>query len=250
MFFLGCLSGGCNSGNPLREVALGISAAATVGRVASLVVAANGGQAACVAASQSCTNFPCDTSATITLGADCPLPLGGAASGTISVTAHFTSANDATLSATLESVAITGGKNVALADVTQITATRSGNMTSVQYTGSNAQARSGADSAAVGAASNWDVTIDSVGTDAASDDRLAISATSAAASAGLGTSAKTLTLSDVVVDPSCALNPISGSGSQTEVSGFIPSIDQISFHSACDGKALFSGNLENFDLVP
>ena len=245
---------GCGSSNPLRETALGLSAAASIGRSVQLALDAVPGTevSSCVQVTQGCNNnYPCDATATVNLGADCPLPLGGAASGTVAVTGHFTSATDATLAATF--VGVTVGEKpqpIALASITAVTATESANSVTVTYVGENAQARSGEDSTSVGAASSWTIAIDTKGTPAATDDVLTVTASSASAAAGLGTTAKAATLANVVIDPSCPLNPIGGTGSITEVSGFIPSIRNISFHSACDGKGEVNGHAYEFDVTP
>jgi hypothetical protein len=75
-------------------------------------------------------------------------------------------------------------------------------------------------------------------------------ASSAAGAAGLGASAKAATLTGVVVDPSCGTNPIAGSGTITEVSGFIPTIENLAFHTTCDGTGAVNGHAYPFDVTP
>jgi hypothetical protein len=244
----------CGAGdNPLRETALGISTAAAIGRSVQLGLdAVSGAQVAgCVQVTQACSTYPCDGAATLSLGGGCPLPLGGAAAGTVTVMGRFTSSTDATFSATFADVtAGAEAKPIALANVTTVSARRSGNTVEVKYTGSTAAARAGLTAASIGAASSWTIDVDTRGTPDPTDDLFTIDSSSASGSAGLGASAKAATLDRVIVDPSCALNPIAGEGSITEVSGFIPRIDKIAFHAECDGKGLVNGRAWAFDTTP
>lgn len=243
---------GCGGSNPLHETALGITAATSIGRSVQLaMLAVPGTQAAgCVQVTQACSSYPCDGAATVSLGGDCPLPLGGTTAGTVSVTGHFTSASDATLAATFTNVTVGNDKPIALATVTAVTATQSGASVKVTYAGENAGARSGVTAASVGGASSWTVDIDTKGTAQPGDDTLTVTASNASATAGVGTTAKAATLDGVVVDPSCTQNPIGGTGQITEVSGFIPNIENISFHAACDGKGVINGHAYEFDVTP
>jgi hypothetical protein len=125
-----------------------------------------------------------------------------------------------------------------------VTASQSSNTLKVTYAGENARADSSADASSVGAASSWTISIDTT------SNVLTIDASNASGAAGVGASASAATLTSVIVDPSCAANPIGGSGSITKVSGFIPEVDSISFHAACDGKGSFNGNSYAFDVTP
>lgn len=245
--------GACGGGNPLHETALGISAASSVGRSVELALAGMTGVqvASCVQVAQACTSYPCTGAATVNLGSDCTLPLGGAASGTVAVMGQLSSATDGTLTATFTNVTVgKDQKAFALASVTAITASQSGNTVQVTYAGENAQARSGAGAESIGAADSWTLDIDTKGTTDLADDVISIDASSASGAAGAGATAKAATLSQVVVDPSCALNPIGGSGNITEVSTFVPTIENISFHAACDGKGEINGHAYPFDVTP
>jgi hypothetical protein len=245
--------GACANDNPLRETALGISAAASVGRSAQLALnAVSGAQvASCVQVMQACTTYPCDGSAKVTLGSGCPLPLGGTASGTVMVNGRFTAAGTATLTATFTDVtAGAEAKPIAVATVTTISASQSGNIVEVKYTGTNAAARADVAAASVGASATWTVNVDTKGTAELGDDVLSIESSAASAAAGVGASAKVASLKNVVVDPSCPSNPTSGEGSITEVSGFIPSITKISFHTTCDGTGAVNGTAYPFDVTP
>lgn len=242
--------GGCSSGNPLREPAQGIASAALTARGVSLAVTAVAGSTApCVQVTKACTSFPCDGAATVTLGAGCELPLGGAASGQISVSGSWTSQSSASVQAQFIDVRAAAGNNtVALTSVTSISSSQSGDTVTVQYSGSTAQARAGASNAAIGGASSWQVVVDTMGTAEASDDILTIKSTAASGAAGLGASAKAASFDGVVIDPSCDQNPTAGTGSITEVSGFIPKITRFEFHSACDGKGEVNGKSYPFDF--
>jgi hypothetical protein len=80
------------------------------------------------------------------------------------------------------------------------------------------------------------------------DDSFSLRASSASVSAGLGANVDAEMLDGVVIDGSCALNPTSGSGSITKVQTIIPSVENISFHSACDGKGTINGTSYDFDI--
>lgn len=254
--WMGCLIvvtvSGCSGSNPLREPAQGIAAAALTGRGVSLAMAGiTGTSTTCVQVTTACTSYPCQGAATVTLGDGCGLPLGGAGTGQITVNGSFSSATDATLQATFVDVrAATSKQAVALSSVTSLSASVAGDLVTVKYVGSNAQARSGLTSTAVGGTSTWEVAIDTQGTPEASDDVLIVESTAAGASAGLGTNAKVASFDNVVLDPSCTENPTAGSGSITEVSGFIPKITKIEFHAACDGKGTVNDKSYDFDYEP
>ncbi len=246
--------GACGADNPLRETALGISAAASVGRSAQLaLLAVSGAQStSCVQVTQACTTtYPCDGSATVTLGGNCPLPLGGAATGTVTVMGRFSSAKQATLSATFTNVtAGAKAKPIALASVTTISASQTNNVVEVKYTGTTAAARGDVAAASIGASSTWTVSIDSKGNAEPADDVLTIESSAASAAAGVGASAKVASLRSVVISPTCNANPVSGDGSITEVSGLIPSITKIAFHSTCDGTGSVNNDAYPFDTTP
>lgn len=245
----------CGKDNPLRETSLGITSATSVARVMQLALDAVTGipVASCVQVSQACTDRPCDGGATISIGDECPLPLGTGDTGMVTVSGRFDSSSRATLGAQFIDVTTTGTEQpeaIALASVTQVTAERSGNTVEVKYAGQNAAARADVGAASVGAASTWTVTIDTQGTPELSDDVLVVESTAASGAAGLGASVKAASLDNVRVDPSCRLNPIAGEGSITEVSGFIPSITKIRFDGTCDGTGRVNGDPHPFVTTP
>ena len=68
----------------INEVQFGLTTASAVGRTAALAMdAMKGMPVACATVKTACSTFPCTTGeVTIALGPGCPLPLGGAATGT------------------------------------------------------------------------------------------------------------------------------------------------------------------------
>src|SRR5690242_19547898 len=121
---------GCSGGNPLRETALGISSAASIARAAALTMQAVPGTAtasACVQVTSACSSYPCSGAATVNLGADCPLPLGGAASGSVMVTAQLSSATQATLVEEFVNVEVEKSP-IALAKVMTVNVQENGDM--------------------------------------------------------------------------------------------------------------------------
>src|SRR5262245_21415543 len=83
----------------IDEVQYGVTSASAVGRTAALAMDAMKGMvSACVAVTTACSTYPCTMGAvTITLGDGCQLPLGGTASGTVTVTGSWSTADAAML---------------------------------------------------------------------------------------------------------------------------------------------------------
>jgi hypothetical protein len=255
LLFLGACGGA--SQHPIDEVQFGLTTAASVGRVSALAMDAIKGPAtACATVKTACTTYPCTAGAvTIALGSGCPLPLGGTSSGTVNVTGTWQSVDQATLAHTFVNTQVTAQNNKALAvaSVTQVSAQRSASAISVKYTGANAVAAASGSAAAIGASDSWTVSVDTKGTADPADDVVTVNATSASGGAGIGATARVATITDVVLDPSCQLNPISGSADLTEVSGGlipIPTILKIKFHAACDGNAEVNGSTQALQLLP
>lgn len=241
------------TGDSLHDIALGLATATATARSASLAMAAIGGTApSCASVTSACTTYPCAGAVSIAVGGDCAYPLGAAASGTVKVTGQWSSAGSATLGAEFIGVdeAVGKGEAFAATQVTTITATLSGGTVSVTYDGSTATARSGLPSAAVGAASSWMVSEAGVSTTDPSDDVLTVQASSASVAVGLGANVDAVTLSDVMIDPSCAENPVSGTAQVTKVQTIVPSVTNVSFHAACDGKADVNGHPHTFSIAP
>lgn len=238
----------------IAEVQYGITSAAAIGRMGSLTMdAIKGTTTICAMVQTACTNYPCSNGAVnITLGSGCPLPLGGTASGTVTVTGNWSTADQATLTQTYANTSVgdQGNKALAVAKVTSVTAKRSGNTYTISYAGANATAGANGSAVAVGGSSSWDVTVDTKGTPDPADDTMTVDATSAGGGAGVLGSARVATLKGAVLDPSCRLNPVAGTADITEVSGLIPTITKIQFHAACDGKAEVDGSTQDLQLLP
>lgn len=225
------------------QVAVGLSTAANVSRAASLALDAMKGSTACTSVTTACATYPCDGAVTVNLGSGCPLFLGGEATGTVTVSGHWDSEDKASLTTEFTSVKANDYKNEAVvAKVTTISVERTGNTITVEFTGTNATTRANVDKAAAANTETWDVTVDTKGTADPADDAVTVKATSVNAAAGLGTSAKVVTMDDVRLDPSCRKNPVSGTADLTEVQTIIPKIVKVKFHSACDGKAEVNGD--------
>lgn len=253
------LLGACGSSvqTSIDEIQYGMTTAAVVGRTSALSMDAIKGTAtACATVKTACTMYPCTTGAVdIALGSGCPLPLGGTASGSVTVRGNWQSADQATLSQTFTNaqVAAESNKALALATVTQVTAQRTGSTIEVRYVGTNAVASASGSAVAVGASNTWNVSVDTKGTPDPADDVVTLSATSASGSASGGAAARVLTINNAVIDPSCRTNPISGSADLTEVSGGIipiPKIIKITFHATCDGMVDVNGKAQEFHLLP
>lgn len=240
----------CGHNEAIDEVQFGITSASAVGLTSAMAMdAMKGMPGACATVTAACSTYPCQTgSVSITLGAGCPLPLGGQASGTVTVSGSWSSADQATLSHVFANTQVASqGKALAVASVTQVSAQRSGNTVTVKYSGANAVAGASGSAVAVGAADSWTVTVDGKGTADPSDDKLTVDASSA--SGGFGT-ARAATITGVTLDPSCRQNPTAGSADITEVSGLIPKITKIQFHAACDGTAEVNGSTQPLQLLP
>ena len=246
-------------GNPqqkaINEVQFSLTTAAAVGRTAALAMdAMKGMPVACTTVKTACTTYPCTAGAvTIALGPGCPLPLGGAATGTVTVTGNWSSVDQATLSQTFTDAQVTAQSNkaLAIASVTQVSASRSGNTLTISYTGANAVADASGSALAVGASDTWSLAVDGKGTADPADDVVTVNSTSASAGGFSGVRASSI--KNAVLDPTCQTNPISGSAQITEVSGGlvpIPTIIDIKFHSACDGSAEVNGTTQPLQLLP
>jgi hypothetical protein len=207
------------------EVAIGV--AASLGHSSSLAMNAIAMTQAstCVTVNKACTSYPCDGAVTIALGPACPLPLGGAASGTIQVSGTWQSSSQATLKSTTYTSVQVGGHGSVVTSASNLSASSGG----VVYTGQDAVVQGGT---TLAAQSSWDVTI-------GSDGKYSISGTQQGGS-GSG-AASQLSVSGVVLDPACTLNPVAGNVVIQDVGGLSVSQANITFHHACDGKAEADG---------
>ncbi len=238
----------------IDEVQYGLTTAGVIGLSGTLAMDAIKGPApACAMVQTACTTYPCTNGAVnITLGGGCPLPLGGAAAGSVTVTGNWSAADSATLSQTYTNatVAAASNKALALASVKSVTASRSGTTLTVKFTGADATAAASGSAVAAGGSQSWTVVVNTKGTADPSDDVLTVDATGASGGAGVLASARVASIKGAVLDPGCRLNPIAGSADITQVSGFVPTITKIQFHAACDGKVEVDGASQDLQLLP
>ncbi len=211
-----------------KPMELAVSAAATLGQSATLAMNAMSktNASACAQVTTDCASYPCASGAVaITYGSDCPLPLGGQATGTVQVSGMWTSSTSATLTSTFTNVSA-GGQNAVVTSATNVSASAN----SVTYTSQNVVVHG---ATAFAGQSNWTVSVDPA------TKKMTINGANQAG--GGGGSAQQIDVSDVVLDPSCTLNPVSGEATIQDVSGLNVSQATITFHSACDGKASADG---------
>jgi len=241
----------CGPDTTLNQVAVGLSTASNVSRAASLALDGMKASTACTTVTTACTAYPCDGAVTVSFGDGCPLFIGGVASGTVTVSGHWTSVDKASLTTEFAGVKASGASNeVAVAKVTTISVERASNTITVKYTGTNATTRASVDKAAAANTEDWTVAVNTKGTADPADDSISVTASSVAASAGLGNSAKVVSMHDVAIDSSCSLNPTAGTADVTEVQGVIPKITNVKFHSGCDGKAEVNDVAQTLNYYP
>ena len=229
-----CASGCGAASSDLHGLEVALGAASSLGLATSLAMNAMSAPTACATVVKACTSYPCDGEVSITLGADCPLPLGGVATGTVDVSGSWQSADSATLSTTFVHVAA-GGRNEVVVDARNLTVDRAISSVTVQYVGQNVSV--------VGATtltnqSSWTVVIDPMG--------LTVSGTNQNVG---GAAVDQLSVSSVLIAPACAANPISGSATIQHVSTFSIVQDSVAFHSACDGRADVNGKSVAFQFL-
>jgi len=241
LFGLGLLvpGAGCGGGGSdyeAIEVALG--AATSVAHASSIAVGAMAGPTACATVARACgsgATYPCDGEVAIALGDACPLPLGGAATGSVSVTGSWSAATDSTMTTGWTSV-MAGGGSVYVRQSTGVRVRDSGGTLRLTAVG---QDISVAGAAALAAQSTLTVDVDQAGTPGdPSDDVYTVDVTQQNVTGG-GT--KQLTISNARIDPSCRLSPVAGQATLQEVSGFSVRQEVLRFHAACDGKADVTG---------
>jgi hypothetical protein len=237
---------GCYSGPDVSPLEVGLGAAASLGMTSVLALQAGGGSAAlCTSATNTCTTYPCTAGVAINLGTDCPLPLGGVASGTVDITINFSTKDHATMVSEFINATAGDHESTAVVKATDLTVTRdSTGQVTVAFVGQNVNV---AGATALTAQSSWTVKVDTMGTpDDTNDDVLTVDGADQGVA---GISVKQVTATNVKLDPSCTLNPVSGMGVIQEVSTFHISQDTINFHSACDGKADVDGHLTTVDFL-
>ncbi len=243
-----CLVGGCGiagGNNDLRPTEVSLASAATLGQAAQIALSAMSGSGSvqCANVVTSCADYPCEGEVQITYGAGCPLPLGGEAIGTTTVTGTWMSGEEASLDFTFTDVRV-GDRGAVVASATTIDASRNGQITTIEFTGSRAVARGGV---ALAGATVWDVMIDDMGTpDDPSDDSYTIDGSNTAAG---GVSATVISVDMVVLTAECRANPVAGEVRITESGLTNIRTDTLTFHAACDGMAELETTLGGPDPV-
>jgi hypothetical protein len=221
----------CGSSVDISPVEADIDSASQIGLTASVAMSAMSSTTSvpCAQVTQACTSFPCANGAvTITLGAECPFPIGGAGSGSVTVTGSWTSATSATLSESFTNVQV-GSTASVVTSATSITATPG----SVTFTGQNVNVNG---AAVFAAQANFTVNSNGAG------QGFTVSGSDQIVSGALSNSQ--VSLEDVVLSPSCTENPTGGSATLQSVNGLHIQNDTITFHSACDGKVEVNGNTQ------
>ncbi len=227
----GCISTG-GSGIDLKPMEQAISQGSELSLVLfkAMNAISTSAPVACTQVTQACAAFPCaNGTVTVTLSSDCPFVLGGVGSGSVSVMGQWSSATSATLSSTFASVKI-GTTESVVASTTSVSV--SGD--TVTYTGQNVNVNG---SSEVSSQSSWTLTQNSPSAGA-----LTIAGSDQAAG---GSATGQLTVSDVVLDPSCTKNPVSGTVTIQSVGGLSIQQATVTFHSTCDGKADVGGTQES-----
>jgi hypothetical protein len=252
LLILACMSSGCfgGSGQDLSSVTTALVAASSIGHAASLTVGsmASGG-VACAGHTPACTTYPCSASTSVTLGPQCPLPLGGVGSGTIVVASVWSAEGQGTLNETFVGDGVADGK-IALTQAEGVTVKdpTMGNMITIAYVGQSVNVGNGSTLAAQSA---WAVNVDTKGTPDPSDDVYTVNGSQQ----GAGSTAEgQIAVTGAVLDPSCRRNPVAGMATMQQVGtgGGLGSIQEnyVSFHTACDGNADVIGTLGGKSTQP
>jgi hypothetical protein len=232
---------GCfgSSDSDISAIETALVAGASIGHSASMTAAAMNAPVACVNVTQPCgATFPCSGGASVTLGDACPLPLGGVGSGEESVSGSWAATDMATLGMML-GIGVSDG-SVSVSEAVGVKVTTSNGHQTVAYAGQDVTVNGGA---ALGQ-SSWTVDVDGKGTPGdPSDDVYTITGASQGAAAGTGAQVTQVSLTTVVLDPSCRRNPISGMGVIQQVGSASLGEVVAKFHAACDGKVDIAGAL-------
>jgi hypothetical protein len=240
---LSLVCAGCfgSSDTDLSSIEVALVAASSIGHSASLSASGMTNPIACVAVQQACNGtYPCNGLASVMLGDACPLPLGGVGAGQVAVSGSWTASDAATLGMMFGIGVSDGGISLSQAIGVKVTSSSTGH-TTVAYTGQNVAVSTGA---TLAAQSSWTVDVDPkmTATDPR-DDVFTVNGAQQGASAGGGADVAQVSLTGVVLDPSCRENPVAGMGIIQHVGTSSLEQDVISFHSACDGKVDVRGTL-------
>ena len=236
---LGC--GGCfgSSDADLSGIEVALVAGSSIGHSASMTAAAMDAPVACVSVTQPCsTSYPCSGMASVTLGDACPLPLGGVGNGQVAVSGSWAASDMATLGLML-GIGVSDG-NISVSEAAGVKVTTSTGHQTVAYAGQDVTVSTGA---ALGQ-SSWTVDVDDKGTPGdPSDDVYTVNGAQQGVAAGSGAQVAQVSLTTVVLDPSCRKNPVSGMGVIQDVGTSSLQQTVVTFHAACDGKVDVKGAL-------
>jgi len=232
---------GCfgSSDADLSAIETALVAGASIGHSASMTAAAMSAPVACVNVTQPCSaSYPCSGVASVILGDACPLPLGGVGSGQESISGSWAANDMATLGMML-GIGVSDG-SISVSEAIGVKVTTSAGHETVAYAGQDVTVNTGA---ALGQ-SSWTVDVDGKGTPGdPSDDVYTINGASQGAAAGQGAQVTQVSLTTVVLDPSCRKNPIAGMGVIQNVGSSSLGEVVARFHAACDGKVDVAGAL-------
>ena len=236
---LGCAGCFGSSDADISGIEVALVAGSSIGHSASMTAAAMNAPVACVNVTQPCSaTFPCSGVASVILGDACPLPLGGVGSGQVAVSGSWAATDMATLGMML-GIGVSDG-SVSVSEAIGVKVTTSMGHETVAYAGQDVTVNGGA---ALGQ-SSWTVDVDGKGTAGdPSDDVYTINGASQGAAAGSGAQVTQVSLTTVVLDPSCRKNPISGMGVIQQVGSASLGEVVAKFHAACDGKVDIAGAL-------
>ena len=215
------------------EVAIGsVGPSAHAGAVAMAAMA--GDVTRCARVIEHCDgHYPCHGAVEVELGPECPLPLGEGGTGIISVEGTWHSAHEATLAASFTDVEIFG-RALVVVQASDVVVHWSPEHDDTWVSFSDAIVEVGCWRGVSISSSDWEVLIDHMGSpEDPSDDVYVIDGNSAVVRT---TSVRDLSLDRVVLDPSCRLNPIAGTGQLVDVGILSVSVVDIAFHDTCDGE--------------
>jgi hypothetical protein len=237
MVCAGCFGTGDADLSPIETA---LVAGSSIGHSASMTAAAMDAPVACVNVTQPCgAAYPCDCVAAVTLGDACPLPLGGVGNGEVAVSGSWAATDMATLGMML-GIGVSDGKIAVSQALGVKVSTQTGHQL-VAYVGQDVSVTNGA---TLAAQSSWTVDVDERMTPGdPSDDVYTIDGGQQGISAGGGADVAQVTLTSVLLDPSCRKNPVSGSGIIQQVGTSSLEEVHVAFHAKCDGKADVTGTL-------
>jgi hypothetical protein len=238
---LALVCAGCfgSSDADLSAIETALVAGASIGHSASMTAAAMSAPVACVNVTQPCSaSFPCSGGASVMLGDACPLPLGGVGNGEESVSGSW-AANDMATLGMMFGIGVSDG-SISVSEAIGVKVTTANGHQTVAYAGQDVTVNSGA---ALGQ-SSWTVDVDDKGTPGdPSDDVYTLNGASQGVAAGEGAQVTQVSLTTVVLDPSCRKNPIAGMGVIQDAG--TSSLGEVvaKFHAKCDGKVDVAGAL-------